>query len=85
MGGMCYVILNNALSTTSEPLIVILVLYVEHPIYEVTLMVVRGAVVGKRCQECEDPKEGPSLIQVKVNANVGWLVWRFYCTGCVLS
>ena len=52
MGGMCYAILNNALSTTSEPLIVILVLYVEHPIYEVTLMVVRGAVVGKRCQDC---------------------------------
>ena len=71
MGGMCYAILNNALSTTSGPLIAILAPYVGYPIYEVTLMVVRGAVVGKRCQACEDPKEGPSLIQVKVNANVG--------------
>ena len=71
MGGVCYAILNNALSTTSGPLIAILAPYVGYPIYEVTLMVVRGAVVGKRCQECEDPKEGPSLIQVKVNANVG--------------
>ena len=63
-GGMKDAILNNARSMSCGSLTASLAPYVGHPIYEVTSMVAsfgeKGAVAGKRYQECEYPKGIPS-------------------------